>query len=279
MCFRYRMPGIEDTFSNYPAFNSSNSLANGTTIALGQPTSNLAGEGVLGTEALLSMRGWLLKRKRGCFDPKSRTLFGSAFNKRFFWIDSSIRLIYYSESKDKSKRVSFIPFNKLVSVSTVTEPMAINSARPGWVYGMEVRTTDRGYELWARTPAEAKLWLDVLAKAASIGRSYQSATSSVVPGVPSTRYGDTVSPSNNAGSRRGSATGSIEPILEQNTVPVVAAAPQIDNDDDKTVVISKENAKDFNIRSPPPPTSKFTTRSPKAELPALAPSKWDDWDR
>lgn len=261
MCrFIKAMNTIGDTFPNYPAFNT----VNGTTLALGQQTSALSPR-ELGTEALLSMRGWLLKRKKGCFDPKNRSVFGD-FNKRFFWIDSSIRLIYYSESEDKSKRVSFIPFNRLVAVSTVMEPMAINSARPGWVYGMEVRTNDRVYELWARTSSESRRWLEVLEKAASIGRAYSSAASSInlppAVGISATsRYLDTVSPIP-AGSRRGSNSSSTG-VEQANTVPVVTTAPSAVEctKDDVTVVAGgmKENT------------------GPSPNLPVLAPTKWDDW--
>lgn len=242
----------DNTF--YPSFNTG--LADGTTMALGQHTSQ---DTVAGTAALLTMRGWLLKRKRGCFDPKNKSIFCPDFNKRFFWIDSSIRLIYYSESQDKSKRVSFIPFNKLLSVTTVTEPMAINSARPGWVYGMEVRTTDRAYELWAKTASEAKRWLEVLEKAASIGRSYIGA-----PGISSatSHYLDTVSPIPH-GSRRGSSLSEVQ----ANTVPVVAAptAP-IESKENKDFNVSVRSPKGATIRSPPKP-----------EIPVLAPTKWEDW--
>lgn len=227
----------------------------------------------MGTEALLSMRGWLLKRKGGVFDIKKKSIFCTDFNKRFFWIDSSIRLLYYSESQDKSKRVSFIPFNKLVSVCNVTEPLAINSARPGWVYGLEVRTSDRAYELWARSPAEARRWLEVLEKAASIGRGYMSSSAGL---SFTSRYLDTVSPLAAAnGSRRtssqsggvGTTASQMNPMnlqLEQaNTVPVVTGQPLEE---------VKENTKENTDK--PPASTKLISPPP-----VLAPTKWDDWDR
>jgi hypothetical protein len=238
----------------------------------------------MGTEALLSMRGWLLKRKKGVYDPKNRKSFvailGGDFNKRFFWIDASIRLIYYSESEDKSKRVSFIPFNRVVSVTAVTDPLAINTARPGWVYGLELRTTDRVYELWANTPAEARQWLECMEKAASIGRAYSStgstsyALAGPLVGAGTSRFLDTVA-APNASSRRGSTNSGSSQHEQGNTIPVVSAVPQNiqGSGDDVTVVAElKENleltANACEIRSP---TS--------AKEAAKAPTKWDDWDR
>ena len=258
------MNPIGGTVSNF-AYTQNN----GTTMALagGETSAVLSPRNVLGTEALLSMRGWLLKRKKGIFDPKRGKSFtailGGDFNKRFFWIDSSIRLIYYSESEDNSKRVSFIPFNKVVSVCTVTDPLAINTARPGWVYGIELRTTDRVYELWARTLTESKQWLQVMEKAASIGRNTTGLNTSFgLPGMGTTHYLDSIAPLT---SRRGSTnSGSASAPDQGNTIPVVAAP------DDVTVVAMKENldrtanAVDM-VRSPGKDT--------------LAPSKWDDWDR
>lgn len=268
----------------------------------------------LRTQALLSMRGWLLKRKKGIFDPRNKPTTGLSlilgdFNKRYFWIDSSIRLIYYSESEDRSKRVSFIPFNKLVSVSAVTEPMAINSARPGWVYGVELRTTDRVYELWARNPSEAKQWLEVLDKAASIGRMVSSGQyPSSVPqnamvGTPAANGGTTtfnlaaslssyVNDSNmiTSLSRRGSASsqgnGASSGISHGSetatTVPVVAGAsmkPSIQDDAATVVLGAKENldrttnAVDI-VRSPQGGLKTIMRTSGSA-----LPSKWDEWDR
>ena len=267
----------------------------------------------LRTQALLSMRGWLLKRKKGVFDPRNKPTSGLSmilgdFNKRYFWIDSSIRLIYYSESEDRSKRVSFIPFNKLVSVVPVTEPMAINSARPGWVYGVELRTTDRVYELWARTPSEAKQWLEVLEKAASIGRIASSAQYPIMAGngmstTPAANGGTTtfnlaaslssyVNDSNMMGSlsRRGSNSSQGNGVSSVShgsetatTVPVVAGAvsqlkqTSIIQDDAATVVLgAKENLdKTTNavdiVRSP----QGGIKQRPSSALP----SKWDEWDR
>ena len=260
---------------------------NGTTVAL-------AGGGTsvnpmspryrtMGTEALLSMRGWLLKRKKGVYDPKNRkiltTILGGDFNKRFFWIDSSIRLIYYSESEDKSKRVSFIPFNRVMSVSQVTDPMAINTARPGWVYGLELRTVDRVYELWAKTPGEARQWLEVMEKAASIGRTSGSGTgmTSYALGGGTSRFIDSLGPLGGPGSRRGSGSSSNHAAETGNTIPVVSSIPQgmQGSGDDVTVVADiKENLElTANaceaIRSP--------GGGPKE--PVKTPAKWDDWDR
>ena len=255
---------------------------NGTTVALaGGQTSVLSPRNVMGTEALLSMRGWLLKRKRGVYDPskgKSITkMLGGDFNKRFFWIDSSIRLIYYSESEDNSKRVSFIPFSRVMSAAQVTDPMAINTARPGWVYGIELRTTDRVYELWARTPSEARQWLDVMDKAASIGRSAGiSSTSYALAAVgTTTHYLDSLGPLNGT-SRRGSTnSGSSGAAPEQgNTIPVVNGpqVPQASGDDITVVAALKENL-DRTANAVD------MVRSPVPKDPHHAPSKWDDWDR
>ena len=266
---------------------------NGTTMALaggGTSTAPISPRyRTMGTEALLSMRGWLLKRKKGVYDPKTpKTLskiLGGDFNKRFFWIDSSIRLIYYSESEDKSKRVSFIPFNRVISVIPVTDPNAINTARPGWVYGLELRTTDRVYELWAKSQGEARQWLEVMEKAASIGRSSGSATgmtSYALAGGGTTRFLDSLGPlAGGNNSRRGSAHSgsSNHGAPEQgNTIPVVSSVPGQSNlqgsGDDVTIVAElKENLElTANacevVRSPA--TIKDTAR---------APTKWDDWDR
>jgi hypothetical protein len=239
----------------------------------------------MGTEALLSMRGWLLKRKKGVYDPKNRkiltTFLGGDFNKRFFWIDSSIRLIYYSESEDKSKRVSFIPFSRVMSVSQVTDPMAINTARPGWVYGLELRTVDRVYELWAKTPGEARQWLEVMEKAASIGRTSGSATgmTSFVLAGGTSRFLDSLGPLGaGPGSRRGSGSSSNHQPEPGNTIPVVSSIPsqgmQGGGDDVTVVADMKENLElTANaceaIRSP--------GGGPKE--PVKTPAKWDDWDR
>ena len=270
-------------------YGGGNNNNNGTNIALaGGQTSSLTPRHTLGTEALLSMRGWLLKRKKGVFDPKNRKSFtammGGDFNKRFFWIDSSIRLIYYSESEDKSKRVSFIPFNRLVGVSTVSDPMAINTARPGWVYGLELRTTDRIYELWARTPGEAKQWREVMEKAASIGRGGMGgpigSMTTFALGGGTTNFMDSVSPLNGVSSRRGSSQsgGSFVPgatINEQgNTIPVVSTVPmnvQGSGDDITVVADIKENLERTA-------NAVDMVRSPPAKD-AAAPAKWDDWDR
>ena len=236
----------------------------------------------MGTEALLSMRGWLLKRKKGMYDPKNRTMFtailGGDFNKRFFWIDSSIRLIYYSESEDKSKRVSFIPFNRVVSVCPVTDPMAINTARPGWVYGIELRTVDRVYELWAKTQGEARQWLEVMEKAASIGRTGggpTGMTSFALGGAGTSRFLDSLGPLG-AGSRRGS--GSSNPPEQGNTIPVVSSVPgqniQGSGDDVTIVADMKEN---LELTA----NACEGIRSPAGGLkePVKTPAKWDDWDR
>jgi hypothetical protein len=225
------------------------------------------------------MRGWLLKRKKGSYDPRNKTspltsILGS-FNRRYFWIDSSIRLIYYSESEDRSKRVSFIPFNKLVSVTPVTEPLAINSAKPGWVYGIELRTTDRVYELWARTPSEAKQWLEVLDKAASIGarQGVGAFNLSAVRGNESNGL---------PGSRRGSNSshgGAISSIGAETatTVPVVAAGPKAISDDTLTVVVGgKENFDMARMETVRSPQGAIKTTSIVAAATGL-PSKWDDW--
>lgn len=252
---------------------------NGTTMALSGRTSTLSPRFSMGTEALLSMRGWLLKRKNGVFDPKNRKTFtailGGEFNKRFFWMDSSIRLIYYSESEDKSKRVSFIPFNRVVSVTTVTDPMAINTAKPGWVYGIELRTTDRVYELWARTPAEAKQWFQVMEKASTLGRIAGGPTGmtsfALGGGVGTAHYLDSLAPLSGASRRASSNSGFSQALEEGNTIPVVAAGPHVPGSgDDITVVAAiKENL----IL-----TTNAVVRSPKDDS-IKAPSKWDDWDR
>ena len=258
--------------------------ADGTTMALagGGNTSVLSPRyRAMGTEALLSMRGWLLKRKKGVYDPKNRktfvTILGGDFNKRFFWIDASIRLIYYSESEDKSKRVSFIPFNRVVSVIPVTDPLAINTARPGWVYGLELRTTDRVFELWAKTQGEARQWLECMEKAASIGRSYAGTggtSYALVGGTTTSRFMETAA-GPNLSSRRGSTNSGNSHHEQGNTIPVVSAAPQNiqSSGDDVTVVAEmKENleltANACDIRSP---TS--------AKESVKAPTKWDEWDR
>jgi hypothetical protein len=227
------------------------------------------------------MRGWLLKRKNGVFDPKNRKTFtaiiGGEFNKRFFWIDSSIRLIYYSESEDKSKRVSFIPFNRVVSVTTVTDPMAINTARPGWVYGIELRTTDRVYELWARSPAEAKQWFQVMEKAATIGRASgaSSGMTSLALGPGTTaHYLDSLAPLSGASRRGSSNSGFSQPVEEGNTIPVVAGGPNVQGSgDDVTIVAAIKENLDLTTNAVD------VVRSPKDSSTIKAPSKWDDWDR
>jgi hypothetical protein len=312
---------IGDTFPHMTNFSIAANTGNTSAVLGSVPTTHTQSGVVsspsqhqqhgLRTQALLSMRGWLLKRKKGIFDPRNKPTSGISlilgdFNKRYFWIDSSIRLIYYSESEDRSKRVSFIPFNKLVSVVAVTEPMAINSARPGWVYGVELRTTDRVYELWARTPSEAKQWLEVLEKAASIGRlvsstQYPSMITSAVPSTPAANGGTTtfnlaaslssyVNDSNMMGSlsRRGSNSSQGNGVHSVSngsetatTVPVVAGAAsqlkQSNMDDAATVVLGAKENLDRTTNAVD------IVRSPQGALkgrPSSAlPSKWDEWDR
>jgi len=261
---------------------------NGTTMALAGGGTTAAPVSpryrTMGTEALLSMRGWLLKRKKGVYDPKNHstfaTLFGGEFNRRFFWIDSSIRLIYYSESEDKSKRVSFIPFNRVISVTPVTDPNAINTARPGWVYGLELRTTDRVYELWAKTQGEARQWLEVMEKAASIGRSSGAGTGTTSYALvgQTSRYSDSLGPLAGPESRRGSAQSSASSRHNPepgNTIPVVSSLPGIQGSgDDVTVVAELKENLELTANACDPVRSPATVKES-----AKAPSKWDDWDR
>jgi hypothetical protein len=224
------------------------------------------------TQVLLGMRGWLMKRKMGVFDRSNNkaafsSIFGD-FNRRFFWLDPSIRLIYYSESEDKSKRVSFIPFNRIVSVTPVTDPVAINSAKTGWVYGLELQTLDRVYELWARTPAEAKQWLAVLEKAASIGKNASNTSMySVNSSTESaTAYNlDPLQTSINVGnsmSRRGSAAPAAGGQNEEPNTVVLRGAPTA-----KIVSPMSDNVT-VDIAT--------TLRSPPIKL---APTKWDEWGK
>lgn len=264
-----------------PQYNYGGAVDNGTTMAVSGRTSALSPPRFsMGTDALLSMRGWLLKRKNGVYDHKNKKTFtaliGGEFNKRFFWIDSSIRLIYYSESEDKSKRVSFIPFNRVVSVTAVTDPMAINTARPGWVYGIELRTTDRVYELWARNPSEAKQWFQVMEKASSLGRASAAGstgmTSFALQGVGTAHYLDSLGPLSGASRRASSNSGfSQQPVEEGNTIPVVAAGPNFPGSgDDVTVVATIKENLDLTANAVD------AVRSPRD---IKAPTKWDDWDR
>jgi hypothetical protein len=261
---------------------------NGTTMALAGGGTSLAPISpryrTMGTEALLSMRGWLLKRKNGVYDPNNRKtlkgILGGDFNKRFFWIDSSIRLIYYSESEDKSKRVSFIPFNRVISATPVTDPNAINTARPGWVYGIELRTSDRVYELWARTQAEARQWLEVMEKAASIGRASGASTgmTSYALGGQTSRFVDSLGPLvGGSDSRRGSAhSGSSHHHHAEpgNTIPVVSSVPIQGSGDDVTIVAELKENLELTANACE------VIRSPTgAKESAKAPAKWDDWDR
>jgi hypothetical protein len=61
--------------------------------------------------------------------------------------------------------VAFIPFSRLRSVQTITDPVKINQARAGWVYGVSLRTVNRSLDLWAKTEKEQLMWVEALSKA------------------------------------------------------------------------------------------------------------------
>jgi len=115
------------------------------------------------------------------------------------------------------------------------------------------------YELWARTPSEAKQWLEVLEKAASIGAR-------TIGGAPGSRRG--------SNSSHGGAISSIGGETA-TTVPVVSGPTKI-SDDTLTVVAmtGKENmAKLETIRSPQGPMKTTSIVAAGGGLPI----KWDDW--
>jgi Meiotic cell cortex C-terminal pleckstrin homology len=121
-----------------------------------------------------NVSGWVLKRKNftetiphDTYDRKiqevKKSLLG-CFNKRFFWMDFSINLVYYAE-EPSAKRVAFIPFSRLRGVSAIHDPVKINEAKSGWVYGVTVKTMNRTLDLWAKTEKEQQMWVDAFQKA------------------------------------------------------------------------------------------------------------------
>ena len=130
-----------------------------------------------------NVSGWLMKRKNlqnmpedepqdwrhGAIAAAKRVVLGE-FNRRFFWMDFNISLVYYAESHS-AKRVAFIPFSRLRSVETVTSPVKINQAKSGWVYGVSLRTVNRSLDLWAKTEKEQQMWIEGLQRAIIFGEA------------------------------------------------------------------------------------------------------------
>ena len=121
-----------------------------------------------------NVSGWLMKRKnkeipadapwqKQAWHKACASVLGP-FNRRFFWMDFNIHLVYYAESAH-AKRVAFIPFSRLRAVTPITSPVKINAAREGWVWGVTLRTVNRSLDLWAQSEAEQLMWLDALGKA------------------------------------------------------------------------------------------------------------------
>jgi hypothetical protein len=124
--------------------------------------------------ATANVSGWLMKRKKHDIPAeapwqkqawqKACTALLGSFNRRFFWMDFNIHLVYYAESP-QAKRVAFIPFSRLRAVTPITSPVKINAAKEGWVWGISLRTVNRSLDLWAQSEAEQLMWLDALNKA------------------------------------------------------------------------------------------------------------------
>ncbi|KAF4669518.1 hypothetical protein FOL47_002477 [Perkinsus chesapeaki] len=65
--------------------------------------------------------------------------------------------------KPKSKRVSMIPLSRIKACVGIDDPLRVNSAKAGWVYGIDLMFEDeRHMELWARGKTEAEEWVEVL---------------------------------------------------------------------------------------------------------------------
>jgi hypothetical protein len=130
-----------------------------------------------------NVSGWLMKKKNKDLPAdanwkiqawqKACTAILGQYNKRFFWMDFNINLVYYAESPH-SKRVAFIPFSRLRGVSAVSSPVKINAAREGWVWGITLRTVNRSLDLWTQSEAEQLMWLDALGKAITSDTTHQS---------------------------------------------------------------------------------------------------------
>jgi len=124
-----------------------------------------------------NVSGWLMKRKNlqslpeeeahdwrhGALAAAKKVILGE-FNRRFFWMDFNINLVYYAESHS-AKRVAFIPFSRLRNVDIITSPVKINQAKSGWVYGICLRTVNRSLDLWAKTEKEQQMWIEALQRA------------------------------------------------------------------------------------------------------------------
>ena len=126
-----------------------------------------------------NVSGWLMKRKNlgslpeedqgdwrhGALAAAKRVVLGE-YNRRFFWMDFNINLVYYAESAT-AKRVAFIPFSRLRNAECITSPVKINQAKSGWVYGVSLRTVNRSLDLWAKTEKEQQMWIEGLQRAIS----------------------------------------------------------------------------------------------------------------
>ena len=124
-----------------------------------------------------NVSGWMMKRKnhvnhglppaeqwhQEALAVARKHLLGE-FNRRFFWMDFNINLVYYAESPS-AKRVAFIPFSRLRHVEVIASPVKINHAKTGWVYGLTLRTVNRSLDLWAKTEKEQLMWVEAFQKA------------------------------------------------------------------------------------------------------------------
>ena len=217
-----------------------------------------------------NVSGWLMKRKnvasvpeendwrQGAIAAAKRVVLGE-FNRRFFWMDFNINLVYYAESHS-AKRVAFIPFSRLRHVEVITSPVKINQAKSGWVYGVSLRTVNRSLDLWAKTEKEQQMWIEGLQRAISESQkigNQQAALSRAASGISF------------ATSAAQIATGEEQPKKEElrwgenlgktaQVLPRIKEVPRSSWD-----AVSDEGAEN----SGPAPASIVKTGT-----------KWDDWD-
>ena len=234
-----------------------------------------------------NVSGWLMKRKNVATAPEhpvpeqwhesalaaARKAVLGEFNRRFFWMDFNINLVYYAESPS-AKRVAFIPFSRLRHVELINSPVKINQAKPGWVYGVSLRTVNRSLDLWAKTEKEQIMWMEALSKA--ISENPVQMNSSMIAS------GQSISQSPAPLTRISSLSFSGSAAQTADALSEVSSVKNENNRWSENNATSKNSPRLPPIKEVPraawdnisdePPHSQATLPTVKVG------SKWDDWD-